>query len=122
MFRSLSARILGFAGFVLAYGALAAVIGVLAYQGYRWLHDGGWSPIGVGDGLRALLAAGGIKDGDAGRLAMLLRWLEAPKDWLGWHKVLEVIPASVGLFTLSVLGNFLYIYAGDLLRRGKEGA
>ena len=31
------------------------------------------------------------------------------------HQVLDVVPASIALFLLSVLGNFIFIYGGDLL-------
>lgn len=118
--RNLIAKFMRAGGFVLAYGALAAFIGLIAYQAYRWLHDGQWTPIGVDQGLRVLLRASGIKDGDSGRLASFMRWLAAPTNWLGWHKVLEVIPASIGMFVLSVFGNWVHLYGADLLEQAKE--
>ena len=69
------------------------------------------------DGLRAGLLHCGVKDGDSGRLAALLRWLDAPVDWLGLHKVLEVVPATLALFALSIAGNCLFIYCRDRLDR-----
>jgi hypothetical protein len=45
----------------------------------------------------------------------LVSWLDSPVDWLGLHKVLEVIPASLGLFALSILGNSVFIYCRDRL-------
>jgi hypothetical protein len=41
------------------------------------------------------------------------RQLASPSDWLGLHKVFEVVPASLGLFLLSVAGNWLLIYGTD---------
>jgi hypothetical protein len=38
-------------------------------------------------------------------------------NWLGLHKVFEVIPASLALFVLSIAGNCLFIYCRDRLAR-----
>jgi hypothetical protein len=54
-----------------------------------------------------------VKDGDTGRLAALVHWLDTPADWVGLHKVLEVLPASLALFALSILGNSIFIYCRD---------
>jgi len=102
-------------GAILAYGCLAAFIGVVGVQLYRWLREGQWTSIGVSDGMLALLHQCGVKDGGAGRLARLAHWLATPDDWLGWHKILAAIPASLGLFALSVIGNFAFVYGGDRL-------
>ena len=58
-----------------------------------------------------------VNDGDTGRLATFLQWLDSPANWLGMHKVLEVVPASLALFALSIAGNSLYIYCSDRLRK-----
>jgi hypothetical protein len=39
--------------------------------------------------------------------------LDAPVDWLGLHKVLEIVPASLALFAVSILGNSIFIYCCD---------
>jgi len=54
-----------------------------------------------------------VNDTDTGRLASLVHWLDAPVDWLGLHKVLEVVPASLALFLFSMLGNSVFIYCRD---------
>ena len=36
--------------------------------------------------------------------------------WLGLHRVLEVLPASLALFAISILGNSLFIYSSDRMR------
>ena len=46
----------------------------------------------------------------------LARWLDAPVTWLGLHPVLEVLPASLALFAISILGNSLFVYTTDRLR------
>jgi hypothetical protein len=111
----------GFGGLV-AYGALACFLVLITTQVYRWLRDGEWVPIGVSDGLHHELVRCCVHDGDSGRLAAFAQWLDAPASWLGLHKLLEVMPASLSLFALSVLGNFLLIYGGDLAAREKRAA
>jgi hypothetical protein len=36
-------------------------------------------------------------------------------DWLGMHKVFEVVPASMALFAVSIAGNCLFLYCRDRL-------
>lgn len=110
-----SAILVRVAGGIVAYGCLGAFLCLIAAQLYRWLRAGEWTSIGIAGGLRALLAWGGVMDTDAGRLAELARWLDAPTDWLGWHKVLDTLPASLLLFTLSVAGNWAFVYGSDRL-------
>jgi hypothetical protein len=38
-------------------------------------------------------------------------------NWLGLHKVFEVIPASLALFAVSIAGNSLFIYCRDRVTR-----
>jgi len=102
-------------GAVVAYGGLACFLTLIATQLYRWMRDGEWVQIGLSDGLRIGLMKCCIQPSDSGHLAKFVHWLDAPVDWLGLHKVLEVIPASVGLFLLSVVGNWLLIYGSDRL-------
>lgn len=106
-------RVLRLAGAIMAYGCLAAFLCLIAVQLYRWFREGEWTRIGISDGLRATLVNCCVNDGDTGHLANLVHWLDTPTDWLGWHRVLEVVPASIGLFALSMLGNFAYIYGSD---------
>ena len=49
------------------------------------------------------------------RIATLMHWLDAPVDWLGVHKVLEIVPASLALFAASIVGNCIAIYCRDRL-------
>jgi hypothetical protein len=100
-------------GAVVGYGCLAGFVGLIGLQVYRWFRLGEWTHIGVSDGLRSGLAACCVKDGDIGLLASLVHWIDAPVDWLGLHKFLEVIPASLALFALSMLGNSFFIYCSD---------
>ena len=102
-------------GAVVAYGGLACFLTLIATQLYRWLRDGEWVGIGLSDALRSGLLKCCVQPGDSGQLAKFVHWLDAPVDWLGLHKVLEVIPASVGLFLVSVAGNWLLIYGSDRL-------
>jgi hypothetical protein len=70
----------------------------------------------VNDGLRAALAHFAGPEGLTGWRAALAQWLDAPVTWLGLHQVLEVLPASLALFAISILGNSLFIYTTDRLR------
>ena len=106
-------RVTGIVGAVVGYGCLAAFLYLISLQIYRWFRAGEWTHIGVSDGLRAALAHCCVKDGATGRLAGLAHWLDAPVDWLGLHKVLEVVPASLALFAISILGNSIFIYSRD---------
>jgi hypothetical protein len=114
--RQSSIAVLRTLGAVLAYGCLAAFVVLISLQLYRWFRDGEWTHIGITDGLRGVLASCCVNEASTGSLAVFAHWLDAPTDWLGWHKVLEVIPASIGLFALSMLGNFIFIYGSDRLQ------
>ncbi len=103
------------AGGVLGYGCLAAFLWLISLQTYRWLHDGEWTHIGVSQGISDGLTRCCVKDGDTGRLAALVHWMDAPADWLGLHRVLELLPASLALFALSILGNSIFVYCRDRL-------
>jgi hypothetical protein len=106
-------------GFV-AYGCLAGFLCLISTQLYRWLRDGEWTHIGITDALRSMLVNCCVNDASTGLSAAFVHWLDAPTDWLGWHKVLEVVPASIGLFALSMLGNFAYIYCNDRIQERRE--
>jgi hypothetical protein len=106
-------RITGAFGAVLGYGCLAAFLYLITLQIYRWFREGDWTHFGVAEGMRFWLTRCCVKDGDTGRLAALVHWLDAPADWMGLHKVLEVLPASLALFVLSILGNSIFIYCRD---------
>jgi hypothetical protein len=104
-------------GAVIGYGCLIAFLYVVGLQAYRWFRDGEWTHIGISDGLRIGLVKCCLKDGDSGRLAAFMHWLVAPVNWLGMHKVFEVVPASLALFAISIAGNCLFIYCKDRLDR-----
>jgi hypothetical protein len=111
--RDAALRIAGLLGAVLGYGCLAAFLYLVGSQVYRWFREGEWTRFGVNEGLRVGLAHCCVSDADTGRLAALMHWLESPVDWLGLHKVLEALPASLALFALSILGNSIFIYCRD---------
>jgi len=114
--RGLVLRLGSVLGAIVAYGYLIAFLGLLGFQLYRWFQTGEWTHVGVNDGVRAALAHSAGPDGLTGWRAALAHWLDAPVTWLGLHKVLEVLPASLALFALSILGNSLFIYTTDRLR------
>jgi hypothetical protein len=111
--RDLPLQIIGGAGAALGYGCLAAFLWLISVQIYHWFRDGEWTHFGMSEGLRSGLLRCCVRDGDMGRLAALVHWLDTPVDWQGLHKVLEVIPASLGLFAFSILGNCVFIYCRD---------
>jgi len=108
-------RFVGGIGAVIGYGCLIAFLYLVGTQVYRWFRDGEWTHFGMNDGLRAGLAHCCVKDGDTGRLALFVNWLDAPVNWLGVHKVFDVVPASLALFAVSIAGNCLFIYCRDRL-------
>ena len=105
-------RATGAIGAVIGYGCLIGFLSLVGMQSYRWFRDGEWTHIGLSDGLRSGLAYCCVKD-DTGRLAALMHWLVAPVDWLGMHKVFEVLPASLALFAISIAANCLFIHCRD---------
>jgi hypothetical protein len=104
-------------GALIGYGCLIAFLYLIGLQSYRWFREGEWTHIGLNDGLRVGLVHCCVKDGDTGRLAAFMHWLDAPLDWLGLHKVFDVIPASLALFAISIAGNCLFMYCRDRLDR-----
>jgi hypothetical protein len=104
-------------GALIGYGCLIAFLYLVWHQLYLWFRDGEWTHIGMGDGLRICLVRCGVSYADTGRLAAFLQWLNAPVSWLGLHRVIEVVPASLALFLASIAGNCLYIYGRDRASR-----
>ena len=104
-------------GAILGYGFLIAFLYLVTMQIYHWFRDGLWTHIGMGDGLRMGLERCCVKDSDSGSLAAFLQWLDAPAAWLGLHRVIEVVPASLALFLVSMAGNCLFIYSRDRVTR-----
>jgi hypothetical protein len=104
-------------GAVIGYGCLLAFLYLVGAQVLGWFRDGEWSHVGLADGLRVVLIHCGVKDGDTGRLAAFMHWLDAPIGWLGLHKLFEVLPASLALFAVSIAGNCLFIYCKDRVDR-----
>jgi hypothetical protein len=119
--REFSLRAGGVVGAVLGYGCLAAFLCLIGFQVYRWFREGEWVHIGVNDGLRAAILHLGVTPESTGRLSALSHWIDAPVDWLGLHKVLDVLPASLAIFSISILGNSLFIYSTDRLREYRGG-
>ena len=108
-------------GGIVAYGCLTAFLCLIAVQLYHWFRDGEWTHIGLGDGMRIGLTRCCVKDGDTGDLAAFVAWLEQPTSWLGLHKVFEVIPASIALFAVSMLGNCIFILGGNRIPKPRRG-
>lgn len=115
--REAALRLFSGIGAVIGYGCLIAFLYLVGTQVYRWFREGEWTHVGLIDGLRLVLDHCCVKGGDAGRLARLMHWLDAPVDWLGVHKVFEVVPASLALFAVSIAGNCLFIYGRDRLEK-----
>lgn len=103
-------------GAAIGYGCLLAFLALVGAQVYRWFRDGEWTHVGLADGLREGLLRCCVKDGASGRIATFMQWLDAPEHWLGLHKVFEVVPASLALFAVSIVGNCLFVYSRDRLR------
>jgi hypothetical protein len=104
-------------GALIGYGFLLAFLCLVGMQTYRWFREGEWLHIGMGDGIRIGLVHCCVKGGGSGRLADFLQWWGSPAAWLGLHKVFEVIPASLALFAVSIVGNSLFNYCRDRLEQ-----
>jgi hypothetical protein len=115
--RSAALRSFAAIGALVGYGCLAAFLYLISVQIYRWFRDAEWTHVGINDGLRIGLQHCCVKDGDSGRLSGFLQWLDSPLDWLGLHRVFEVVPASLALFVISIAGNCLFIYCRDRLAK-----
>jgi hypothetical protein len=100
---------------VIAFGSFAWCLGLIGTQLYRWARDGAWPRISASDGLVSLVSSCCARGDGEGHMADIARWLESPASWLGLHRILELLPASIGLFLLSVFANFIYIYCSDRL-------
>jgi hypothetical protein len=110
-------RVTAVIGACVGYGCLVAFLYLVSMQVYHWFRDDEWTHIGLGDGLRMSLLRCCVSDASTGRLAALLQWLNAPVDWLGLHRFIEVVPASLALFLASIAGNCLFIYSSDRISR-----
>jgi hypothetical protein len=115
--REAGLKVMSALGAAIGYGCLGAFLYLVGLQLYRWFRDGAWTHIGLNDGLRVGLLRCCVDGEDAGRLAGFMRWLDSPANWLGLHKVIEVIPASLALFALSIAGNCVFLYCRDRLDR-----
>ena len=108
-------------GALVGYGCLVAFLYLTSLQIYRWFRDGEWTHFGLSEGLRVGLSRCCVADGDTGRFAAFVQWLDTPTTWLGLHKVFEVVPASLALFAVSILGNSIFIYCCDRLAERAAG-
>ena len=115
--RNVILRLFCAVGAVIGYGCLIAFLYLVGLQSYLWFRDGEWTHIGMNEGLRIGLLKCCVEDSDTGRLAAFMHWLVAPVNWLGMHKVFEVVPASLAVFAMSIAGNCLFIYCRDRLDR-----
>jgi hypothetical protein len=104
-------------GALIGYGCLIGFLYLVGMQVYHWFRDGEWTHVGLGDGLRIGLARCCGNDLHSGKLADFLQWLDSPEGWLGLHRVVEVVPASLALFLVSIAGNCLFIYSRDRVRQ-----
>jgi hypothetical protein len=116
--REIFPRVMSIFGAVVGYGCLALFFWLVSTQIYRWFRDGEWTHIGMIDGLRTAAIGCCAKNGVDGKVAGFLSWLDSPVNWLGLHRVFEVIPASLALFAVSIVGNCLFIYFRDRTPRG----
>ena len=119
--RILVLRVTGGVGAVLGYGCLIAFLYLVGAQTYRWFRDGEWTHVGLIEGMRAGLTHCCVRE-DGGKLADLVQWLDSPVEWLGLHRVFEVMPASLALFLVSIAGNCLFIYSRDRLHQEARSA
>jgi hypothetical protein len=109
-------RVVSVLGAIVGYGCLAGFSCLVGMQVYGWFKEGEWTHVSVADGIRIVLNHLHVSDDATGRVARISHWLDAPVDWLGLHKVVEVLPASLALFCVAVLGNFIFVYGTDRLR------
>jgi hypothetical protein len=119
--RESSWRVVSTLGAIVGYGFLAAFLALVGLQTYRWFKEGEWTHLSLADGIRTVLRYMHVPDDAPGLWPRLSHWLDAPVDWLGLHKVTEVLPASLVLFSIAIVGNFLFVYGSDRLRDCRRG-
>jgi hypothetical protein len=110
-------RLVSALGALVGYGFLAVFLYLVGWQVYHWFRDGEWTHVGLSEGLRGALLRCCVNESGGGRVDALLQWLDSPASWLGMHKVVEVIPASLALFAVSIAGNCVFIYCKDRLEQ-----
>ncbi len=103
-------------GALIGYGFLAMFLALVTHQLAGWFREGQWTHVGLGDLVQSVLGACCVRSTES-VLGRFVAWLDAPDSWLGLHRAFEWIPASFGLFALSILGNCLFIYCRDRLRQ-----
>jgi hypothetical protein len=113
-------RLIGTIGALIGYGCLFGFLLLVGSQSYLWFRDGEWTHVGLSDGLHVALMRCCVKGGDTGRLAAFMHWLDSPINWLGMHKIFEVVPASLALFAVSIAGNCLFICCRDRLNERRD--
>jgi hypothetical protein len=101
---------------IIGYGALVMFLILVVTQIYRWFRDGEWPHLGINEGMRVALNICCAQSSPTGMVSRVMRWIDSPVDWLGLHLVMELVPASLALFFVSIIGNSLFIYCRDKLR------
>ena len=106
-------QVMAVLGALVGYLFLGGFLYLVGLQLYGWFRAGEWTHLSLAEALHTELVRCCVREGDSGRLAGLAHWLEVPSDWSGLHRVFEAVPASLALFTISVIGNCVFIYYRD---------
>jgi len=86
------------------FGVILAGLAVPALQIYGWLRYGNWTPFSIIDSLRLVAELFADPESPPTRLAA---WLESPSSWIGLHKLLSFLHASIGLWAVALGGAYL---------------
>lgn len=68
--------------------SILASVGIVIYQTYEWLRYGDWIKISV---LQLLSFSEELQS-----------WIYYPTEWVGVHKIFELIPLSLALFLIGI--------------------
>jgi len=112
----------GLAAIVSGIGILVGLSGffIFGYQIYFWLKEGYWIERDLLWLLYWLLR--NFNGNSSALLYFLLKWLRAPQDWQGLHKlflgVLEFIPLSLFLIAF---GGMIWLIGKELSEEAQNG-
>lgn len=91
--------VMGISLVLIAGSAILAGLAIPAWQVFVWLRDGEWVPFSIIDSLRPISAFFSRFDSS---WTAFDAWLATPASWIGVHKLLSFLHASVGCWAAAM--------------------
>ena len=83
---------------LIAGSAILAGLAIPAWQVFVWLRDGVWFPFSIIDSMRLIRA---FVSGSDSTWTAFDAWLVTPTNWIGIHKLLSFLHATVGFWAVA---------------------